>query len=110
MDLVGQLVSEFGWANGFGLFLPPLTTSNLQLQNQIITEQKLQQWKRTNLCGWAPMGLEVRVSSDGGDGIWDEDGGWWGDGDVGGHRQSAVSWWGMGLFLFSFSFSRFRGF
>ncbi len=54
--------------------------------------------------------MEVGVSGDGGDGMWGEDGGWWGDGDVGGHRWSAVSWWGMGLFLFSFSFSRFRGF
>ena len=44
------------------------------------------------------MGLEVGVSGDGG------------DGDVGGRQRSAVSWWGMGFFLFSLSFSRFRGF
>jgi hypothetical protein len=24
VSLVGQLASEFGWTNGFGLFLPPL--------------------------------------------------------------------------------------
>ena len=56
------------------------------------------------------MGLEVGVSGDGNDGTWGEDGGWWGDGDVGGCRLSMVSWWGMGFFLFSFCFSKFRGF
>ncbi len=56
------------------------------------------------------MGLEVGVSGDGGDRMWGEDGGWWGDGVVGGRWWSTVSWWGMGFFLFSLSFSRFRGF
>ena len=31
MGLGGQLISGFGWANGFGLFLPPLPTVNITI-------------------------------------------------------------------------------
>ena len=41
MGLVGQLVSGFGWANGFGLFLPPLIQAMLGRHHSLVKLNKV---------------------------------------------------------------------
>ena len=57
MGLGGQLVSGFGWANGFGFFLPPLP---IGYENSLVTSPMW--WHGSEISPtWSPLSLSLSL-------------------------------------------------